>query len=49
MATNTSTSNKRLTSKRNSFSVFRVIKLADSSKAVIFIPKQNHQEHIAVV
>jgi hypothetical protein len=56
MATNTSTSNKSLTSKRsimvrtpfldnswdfnllNSFSVSRVAKSADSSKAVIFMP-----------
>jgi uncharacterized protein YccT (UPF0319 family) len=31
------------------FSISRVVKSADSSKVVIFIPKQNHQEHITVV
>jgi hypothetical protein len=35
----------------NSFSVSRVAKSANSSKAVIFIPypKQNHPKHIAIV
>jgi hypothetical protein len=33
----------------NSFSVSRVAKSVDSSKAVIFMPIQNHQGHTTIV